>query len=307
MEAVAIHQRRIRRLGRHFRGVTPGQAVTIGLPVTPDMEARLRLIGFDQLADGETVLPRVVGSVSRYNAEGKEIVHRDRPKETVYRTVEWTRTEFHGKDEQEVTDFVERPYQRYPRTPVLPPGVELTSTRTPDGHRIIVSSALVYAEESDELLHTVNLFLELFREAHVLGEELRPVTLPPLKRLGWHILPPGERLWPQLREELAPLVQQAKKGQRQFLEYRLQTIAKYGPMFTAIGTAGFIGYVIFGFPKQDLYILESAYYGNATYVLREDWARLSQLTKAELVHGELHDLRLVHRANWAEDIRSLFD
>lgn len=101
--------------------------------------------------------------------------------------------------------------------------------------------------------------LELFREAHVLSDDLRPVTMPPLKRLGWRILPPGERLWPQLSEDLAPLVQQAKKGQRHFLEHRLQTIAQYGPAFTAVGTAGFTGYIVFGFPQQELYILESAY------------------------------------------------
>lgn len=307
MDPVAIRQRRIRKLGLHFRGVEPGQAVTIGLPVTAEVEDRLRSIGFDRLDEGETVLPRVVGSVTRYNAEGKEIVHRDQPKETVYRTVEWTRTEFHGQEEHEVTDFVERPYQRYPRTPVPPPGVELTCVHMPDGERIIVAPALPYSEGSGALLHTVNLFLELFREAHVLSDDLRPVTLPPLKRLGWQILPSGERLWPQLREELAPLVQQAKEGQRHFLEYRLQTIAQYGPAFTAVGTAGFAGYIVFGFPQRELYILESAYYGNATYVLKEDWGTLSQLTKAQLVHGDLHELRLVHRSNWAEDIRSLFD
>lgn len=307
MEAIAIRQRRIRKLGTHFRGVEPGQMLTIGVPVTAEVEDRLHSIGFDRLEEGEMVLPRVVGTVTRYNAEGKEIVHRDQPKETVHRTVEWTRTEFHGKEEHEVTDFVDRPYQRYPRTPVPPPGVELSCIHTPAGERIIVAPALSYSESSGALLHTVNLFLELFREAHVLGDELRPVALPTLRRLSWHILPPGERLWPQLREELAPLVQQAKKGQRHFLEHRLQTIAKYGPAFTAIGAAGFTGYIVFGFPQQDLYILESAYYGNATYVLKKDWATLSQLTKAELVHGDLHELRLVHRSNWAEEIRQLFD
>lgn len=306
MDAVVIQKKRIRKLPNYFRGVEVGQQVTLGLPITDENLRALQAIGFCNLLKGETVLPRVVGPITRFNADGKEKIRRDLDKETLYRAQEWKRQEWRGKnDMEEVTDWVDIPYKRYPREHLPAPSVELTCVANANGQRLVVAPAIRYAENSDLLLHTVNLFLELFREAHVLGEDMRPVSLPTVKRLGWHILPPGERPWEQLKTELASVIARTRESQRRFLELRLETLAKYGPEFAAVGTAGFEGYVIFGFPEKDLYVLECGYYGNATYVLKENWQALAQLTKAELTHGGLHERRIVHLTNWPEEIRKL--
>ena len=52
-------------------------------------------------------------------------------------------------------------------------------------------------------------------------------------------------------------------------------------------------------------VLESAYYGNATYVLDGDWETLSQSTKAEILKEGLHRDRVVHRERWEQRIREL--
>ena len=75
----------------------------------------------------------------------------------------------------------------------------------------------------------------------------------------------------------------------------------------AIGKGGFGGYFVFGFPKLDIFILESIYLGNATYVFGDDWQRLSQLTKADILNGQLHKERVIHRSGWKERIQQLLE
>ena len=68
---------------------------------------------------------------------------------------------------------------------------------------------------------------------------------------------------------------------------------------------GFSGYLIFGFVDRSLYVLESAHYGNATYILDRDWESLSAMTKAELLDASLHQDRIIHRESWDQRVRDL--
>lgn len=83
---------------------------------------------------------------------------------------------------------------------------------------------------------------------------------------------------------------------------RLHAIAEAKPEFVAIGTGGFHRYMVFGFPRKRLHILESAYYGNATYVFGNSWEELSKLSKAEILSGDLQKARLVHREAWTTEV-----
>jgi len=82
-------------------------------------------------------------------------------------------------------------------------------------------------------------------------------------------------------------------------------VNKYGPEFLAVGRAGFWGYVIFGFPDKDIYILESIYFGNATYVFADNWETLSTKTKAEILDAKLQKDRIIHKESWDRNIHAL--
>jgi hypothetical protein len=62
---------------------------------------------------------------------------------------------------------------------------------------------------------------------------------------------------------------------------------------------------IFGFAEKELFVFDSALYGNATYVVGNNWAALSQRTKAELIHGDDLVARLVHDDTWRARIAQL--
>lgn len=302
-----IEKKRVRSL-KYLKYLKDGQTVRFGVSALERFSKKLRSIGFtENLQVGESVLPNTkMGAVSRRNSEGKIIIHRDQPKETAYRTVEWSWKQWAGRGETvEVSDFRDVPYERYPRTHIPPFCIELTIADK-DGVKYIVTPAFTYSEENEELLiHAINLILELFGECEVLDEDLQSLIVPELIRLNWEVLPPGKRPWKKLREEIDPFIQNAKKGNQSVVLHRIEQIKDYDPDFIAIGKAGFRGYIILGFKSKDTYVLESIYTNNATYVFGNNWEELSRLTKAEIIWGNLQKARIIHSKGWSEQIQEL--
>ena len=304
-----IQQRRIKSINRHFNFLEEGTNIIVGignLERFPDILAKL---GFGSKADiGDTLLPSsAFGPISRFNADGKYHIHKDQPMETAYQMVEWTWTEWRGRyDTVERSEFVDRPYQRYPRSFIPPPSIEFSLLEDITDNLLIVTPEIQFVPDNYEtIIHTVNLFLEIFRECEVFSGELKSIRRPEIRRLNWEILPPGRYPWDRLQEHVREVINDAPEGSRVLIEDRLETINSYEPEFHAVGKAGFRGYVVFGFPEKKLYVFESAYTGNATYVFGENWETLSKLTKAQILDENLQLARLIHRKGWHASIREL--
>lgn len=303
-----IKAKRIRNPAPYLAQLNADSGFAVGISDISRFERVLRKIGFTKkLERGETVLPApLFGPVSRFNAEGKYEIHKDQPKETAYRMVEWHWTEWHGQERVEQTDFREVPYERYPRTFIPPPGVELTISQGADGEKIVVGPMMKNSSRARrKITHVINVMLELFGECQFFAGDLSKIVTAKLRRLNWRILPPGKMPWSQLRSELEPLIARAPKGNQPVISHRLATINKHRPDFAAVGQAGFHGYVVLGFTVKQLYVLESMYYGNATYVFDKDWKDLSKRTKAEIIAGNLQRERLVHRKGWENQVNRL--
>lgn len=295
---------------KHIRNITPyishikdGSKIIIGLTNIARFSSALESIGFKPYEKGQTILPASIGPISNYNAEGKEIVHRDQPMETAYRQTDWHWKEWDGTWHSKIVDV---PYQRYPRSFIEPPAVEFSITEDKTGQLLLISPLLKKTKENKEMLtHVVNLFLEIFRECQFFTENLEILIKTPLHRLNWTILPQGEIPWEKLKKEIEPIVKSAPKGNQKVLYYRLETVNALKPDFRAIGNGGFHGYIIHGFTKNSIYILESMHYGNATYVFDEAWEELSQRTKAEILKESLQKARVIHREGWKEKVKNL--
>jgi hypothetical protein len=302
-----IEKRRIRRLEPYLSFLSQGSKFVLGVRLKSISSSTLNEIGFtENPSEGEAVLPSAkFGSVSSFNAEGRYIIHKDRPMETAYRMAEWHWEEWRGRyDTEEQSKIVEVPYQRYPRTFVSPPSVELSIGKDDKGELLVISPVLEYKPilYDDIILHIINLFLEIFHQCEVFTEQLESLSRVPVRKLNWHILPPGRFPWEKLKKDVQLIIDSASEGNRPVITYRLETVSGYGPNFVAIGRGGFLGYVIFGFPEKNLYVLESAYTGNATYIFRENWEELSKLTKAQILSESLQEARLIHREGWEKQI-----
>jgi hypothetical protein len=170
-----------------------------------------------------------------------------------------------------------------------------------------VSDPLLHsAENDDKLLHRVNVFGELFGQAEILTGDLSPYLRTSFRRLNWEVLPEGEHPWPEVERHVRPIIDRMAPGVGAVAEYRLRVLTEqHHPVLTAIGRAGFSGYLIFGYRARGLHVLESLEYGNATYVFDDGWEELSQLSKAEIIRGDLAVDRVVHRSGWERRIANL--
>lgn len=302
-----ITKKRIRSLRPYEVLIREGVKIIVGVKDIGRYKEILTRIGFtDQLEPGESLLPpNYFGSVSDFNAEGKYIKHTDQPMETAHRTREWHWKEWNGPyDRIDRSKFVDVPYRRYPRSFVAPPSTEITIYKKKNGEIVMGGPIIEYSgKNKSDLVHIINLFLEIFGECQLFTEDLDEFIKTPVIRLNWRVLPQGPMPWLQLHQKLTPLIKKAPVGNQSFIEYRLETISNDKPDFTAIGEGGFRGYIIFGFNSKKVFICESLYYGNATYIFNEGWESLSKKTKAEILDNNLQDDRIIHRGEgWKEKI-----
>jgi len=269
----------------------------------------LKKIGFEGIPEiGDTVLPSEdFGPVSRFNSSGGEIIHKDQKMETAYRQIEWHWQEWRGRyDREEMSSIVDVPYKRYPRTFIPPPSEEFSIGKTSAGNYAVLASPTEFTNQTEKILvHKINLFLEIFGECEIFTESLDEMIPSPLRKLNWRVLPPGKRPWATLKQDINQVLSLVTDGSRPVIEHRFEVVNSYGSEFIAYGQAGFRGYVIFGFPHKDLYVCESIYFGNATYVFDDDWEELSKKTKAEILNENLQKARIIHREGWEKRIHDL--
>lgn len=299
-----FNQKRIRNIARHLGHLPEGQRLRVVVDSTPD---RLVRVGFDDPVEGDAVLPSAIGPITRFNAEGRYIVHRDRPKEERYiTTIEWSWEQWlPGGGTETVTDYKAIYRSCYPRTFVAPPAIELTFMAVVGSGYIVSDELLWSSATSDEVQHAVNVFLELFGSCDVRTQDLASVKPPPIRRVNWHLLPSGQYPWSAIREHVQQAIGRRSARYAGPVMWRHQVLGLLEPDAVYVGAGGVRDYVAFVFPKKKLAILESTKGGNATYVFGDDWQTVSRLTKAEVLTGGLHRDRIIHGSDWEDRIRRL--
>lgn len=303
-----ITKKRVNNVAPYLSAVPPESRFRLIVEagsVRPEMLTRL---GFSNPAvDGETILPRAIGPVSRYNADGAWRVMRDQPKEPRYiRTVQWTWRQWTGGGHsEEHTEFRDIFRDCYPREFVSPPSLELTY-REVEGRGIITSAEFENLEVLHPLnKHAINLFLEIFKSCEIVTTDLASFVPPEVRYANWRLLPPGEHPWERLEEHIHRAVRASSSGTREVIWDRQTTLRGYDPAEIYLGNGGFDDYLAYIFRDRGLVVLESIRKDNAIYVFGLDWERLSQMTKAQIIANNLHEARIVHTLGWKGRLREV--
>lgn len=306
---ITISKKRIRNLYNYLPKSLYKKQLVFTADIGRHNEGYLEFLGFEMpLENGHTILPAPIGSISRMNADGKSIPIKDQPKETRYRDVEFTRTEWRGNGEtEEVTSNVWVPYKRYQRLSIPPVNVELSIFENSIGQILVKTPNIVWENNDEIIIHTINLLLELFGDCYVFEEnnEIEIITLEK-QVLNWEIFPTGEYPWETVKEVISKNKRkQAKRSYRAAMQ-RFKFIHSFEPNFYASGRGGYSGYVVFGFDKK-FFILESQYSDNATYIFNNQWEELSKLTKKEIISDELQKARFIHNPKWEKNINEFIN
>ncbi len=300
-----IEQKRIRTTN-HFSMVKEGDEVYLGIPLTEDQYENAMRCGFTKdMNIGETVLPSCIGVITRRNANGKTILLRDLPMEDYGYTVEWTRKQWiGGGDTEEVTGYVDITHKRFQRMQSVPYNKYLSIVEM-DGLKYIISDKITFiTSKAEELIHTTNMMLELFKKCDIYDSNLEQFINPEVKRLDWTIFPEGEQVWQNAHEYVDTVVKPAK-NRKSITHERVDILKKHNCKLIAIGNAGFNGYMVFKCSNPNLFLLENPRINNATYVFDTNWEKFSRLSKAEIINNNFYYDRIIHTLKWEDDVISL--
>lgn len=258
-----------------------------------------------QIVDGELkyperVLPRPdTGYYSKYNLYGREIVHRDLP--MVPKTFWWESPNFGNWDKGSHDNSRTRDvYQRDWMPPLyLEICVEMMGIDNRNNHafRFTVDHPISKKDKAfeEKLLFALNLLQENVGNHGVFSTEAKVDDYLKSLYVNWEILPAGE-----LEETVNRIMTGLKRTDtetRKRLTERLKLLEKLQPRNVIFGTSGFQGYVGAQF-YDDLVVFENVDYGNAAYVMFDDWEELSKKTRTELLKSSYDFIRIPHTKTW---------
>ena len=292
---MVIKKRRINSIEKYIANITEDKEVYVCVPTD---ENSITLLMMKGCPNGTSVVPQPVGPVTRFNLYGKEFIHKELEKEPreierEYHIVDWHGTDHYG------TCFQRR--MCYPKEFIFPP----VSRIILDNGKL--RSDLMTKVESELLKHTINMFLELFGFCEIFDKDENPITQKTkIKEVSWRILPQGKYPWERAEKALDDYFEKSPYKNKEVLRNHHKTFSEYEPDFLAIGENSFNGYVVYGYENRNLFVFESNQSGNATYVFKGEWEKASQLTKYDIIKGNLCYKRIVHAKMWKETIKQLF-
>lgn len=254
--------------------------------------------------------PASQGKYSDQNVNGIEIIRKDLPKETHYNSVESP----NWGDSYNGTHTVYLPYEKYPREFRSPRELELTMTCK--DLRPGLSTYVVAFQVKEVLSKAAKDFRQhLFENLNLLqenvgacGVEEASVPLADYVKslhVSWEILPPGtvDETVERIFRGKSPSVQE-----RDVAAERYNFFLSLKPKSLVYGNSGFRRY--FGaLLEEKMVVFENIQYGNAIYILFENWEELSKRSRVDLISGRCGTAfeRIVHANGWKASVKEIVE
>lgn len=244
------------------------------------------------------------GTFSKKNIDGYKIVYRDQEK--VYKTWyagerpyygDWSK----GSFSLYITKLV------FPSLTVAPKelslNVEVLDVSTEGDKRIYTLKIYVdliinknSISYNDDLFFALNLMQENFGDADVFETNLTIEDYLSTLIVNWEIFPPGTR-----EADIQRLTSNRRNITPNYLrelENRYDNLIALNPQNIISGVSGMRNYFGMKFSNR-LVVFENLQYGNAIYLLFENWEELSRLSRTELLkRPEDQFYRIEHKFGW---------
>ncbi|ELY3466087.1 hypothetical protein SMX26_000641 [Cronobacter universalis] len=253
----------------------------------------------------ESVIPDPLqGKYSLKNVFGEEIVRRDLPKETHYTEIESP----NWGDSSNGTHTVRLPHEKYPRD-IIPPkliAIEINHKQSSGSHFIFNFRVTRILEKNsstfdDDLLFDLNLLQENLGKCGVENADKPISTYADTLIVSWDIFPPGSK------EEVLSRIFRGKNitpDKKNVAENRYDFFMSLEPKKIVTGNSTFSNY-LGAMLEDDLVVFENIEYGNAIYILYDNWDEISKLSRIDLLSGRAGNNfdRIIHSGNWKDEVR----
>ncbi len=277
--------------------------------IKPSETGRLARLGITRkngqiLISGQFLPERQNGRYSRWNIDGRVKVRRDL--EMIEKSWSIEAPSWGSLTETHEITFSKPCYQR---ELIRPKGVTISVEligEEQDGTialTVAVDQVLrkTMAGFDDELFFNLNLLQENVGASDVYASGTTLEQFEAQVKLTWQILPPGKT------EEVVAKMLAGKKNVtdevRGKMTERLGVLRLFSVKQFIAGSDGFLRY--FGAQYEDnLVAFENVEYGNALYVMYEDWPTLSKRSRIDLLKGSRNGfVRIVHSRGWVDRLK----
>lgn len=246
------------------------------------------------------------GRWSTYNVDGRLYVRKDLPKVTKV-IGGWQSPNFgdwrKGSHTHQISREVYQREVRYAqRLPILIDVQEVAGGQATIGFRVDRVFDRTSLSEQDLRLATSLLRENIKRHASVIPTALSTADWLANQRVTWEILPRGEATFEKVLSRLNATPSHPRVRE---MQDRYRAVENMHPGAVVVGDGEFSRYFGFKF-RDDLVALENLDYGNALYVMYEDWTILSQRTRVELLaDANANYDRIIHRPGWEDRLKAL--
>jgi hypothetical protein len=296
-----------------------GDEIVVGCAVKFKIDTiasgKLKHLGIEITPEGLRIPKSLIpsedqGKFSSYNINGIEIVRKDLPKETHYNSIESP----NWGDSYNGTHTVNLPYKKYPREFHSPRELEIImdcKDIRPNLPNYVIAFRIneVISKKSSEFQDI------LFEDLNLLQENIgscgiEPADVPLAEyvkslQVSWEILPPGT-----IEETVARIFHGriSTTQEKNIAAERYEFFKSFNPKSLIFGNSGFRRY--FGaLLEENLVLFENIQYGNAIYILFNDWEDLSKRSRIDLIAGKFGDNfeRIVHNSGWKGVVRKIVE
>ncbi|MBG6084448.1 hypothetical protein [Zhihengliuella flava] len=255
----------------------------------------------------EAVVPEATnGRWSRYNTDGRLVVRKDLPK--VEKVIGgWEVPNFGDRKRGSHVHYSTRQVFRREvwyanQLPILIRVGGAANGQVTIGFR--VDRVFDRTELDERGLHLAASLLRENLNAHVsiVSSTLSVADWLDDQQVTWELLPRGEANFIKV---LKHLKRSPGSPRLKTMQNRFEAVERFHPGAVIVGVGEFSHYFGFKF-REDLVVLENLDYGNALYVMYEDWTTLSRRSRIDLLSNpEAGYDRIIHKEGWENRLKAV--
>ena len=156
-----------------------------------------------------------------------------------------------------------------------------------------------------DLFFAINLLQEQCRDCHIFDAAISDEELARITTVGWEIFPPGtmDRTFSIITRRMRnPSPERQHEIQR-----RASALNHLHPTEYIVGSGMNSRYFGAKF-DENIVVFENVDYGNALYILFDNWQEISQMSRIDILKRHEQDfIRIVHKNGWEKTLKRYID
>ena len=284
-------------------------AAVINCPLTDISRGAFRHLSI-QFSEGNLVIPNNLypenlhGTYAKRNRNGIVWIHKCLPKIT--KTFSFYSPNFGDPNKGYHTTYIDR--EVYQRSFEPPRDWEIRlQLLSQDEERIrirIQINAVLDRQHTDfrrDLFFAINLLQEQCRECHIFDAYITDEELARITTVGWEIFPPGTL--DRAVSTITTRLRSSSTQRQREIENRANALSRLHPTEYIVGSGMNSHYFGAKF-GENIVVFENVDYGNALYILFDNWQEISQMSRIDILKRHERDfIRIIHKDGWQKTLK----